>query len=263
MVSAALSRATDCFCSYPQGNIGLFAIVAILSHLALFGVFLDMGSESASVQQMSQHRPLISISLIAAVQEQKIALEATVPPVTPPAKRPPQALAEPRPKIEPTVPFVSQAQHSISSQATLQTEELALERASEPEPFMEQMQPEIDVSELSEKAVEESADVVNDILLLEPIYTPPSSSVAYHHNPRPHYPRAAKHRGMEGTVELLVAVDSGGRPTDITIKHSSGFAVLDREALRAVKQWRFEPARRGGLVVTGEVVVPIRFQLQG
>jgi protein TonB len=93
-------------------------------------------------------------------------------------------------------------------------------------------------------------------------YTPPSSEIAYGHNPKPNYPLAAKRRGMEGVVELMVLVDEKGAPVTVDVKHSSGFTVLDREALKAVAQWRFEPAHRGGVAVAGEVVVPVRFQLE-
>jgi len=95
----------------------------------------------------------------------------------------------------------------------------------------------------------------------ETAYSPPSSQVAYFHNPKPNYPPAARRRGMEGLVELIVQVDSSGRPIKIDIKHSSGFDVLDREALKSVWRWRFEPARRAGMAVAGEVIVPVRYRL--
>lgn len=97
--------------------------------------------------------------------------------------------------------------------------------------------------------------------MVQESYVPPSSQIAYGSNPKPNYPQAAKRRGMTGVVELLVRVDETGMAVAVELKHSSGFSVLDREALKAVAQWRFEPARRGGVAVAGEVVVPIRFRL--
>jgi len=81
-------------------------------------------------------------------------------------------------------------------------------------------------------------------------------------NPRPWYPRMARRRGMEGRVELRVRVGVSGAVTAIEILHSSGYRILDQAAVETVQGWRFEPARRGGEVRPGEVVVPIRFSLR-
>lgn len=93
-------------------------------------------------------------------------------------------------------------------------------------------------------------------------YTPPDGKAAYLANPRPAYPALAQRRGWEGTVTLLVAVNEAGTPQDVTVKQSSGYAVLDRCALEAVQRWRFTPARRGGQTVAATVEVPVRFDLQ-
>jgi protein TonB len=93
-------------------------------------------------------------------------------------------------------------------------------------------------------------------------YTPPDGKAAYLANPRPAYPALAQRRGWEGTVTLLVAVNAAGTPQDVTVKQSSGYAVLDRCAMEAVQRWRFTPARRGGQTVAATVEVPVRFDLQ-
>ncbi len=96
----------------------------------------------------------------------------------------------------------------------------------------------------------------------EAVYVSPSIHVAYHNNPPPFYPAAARRRGMEGVVALRVMVDANGLPLAVVVEKSSGYAVLDREALRVVERWRFTPARRGGVAVRGDVIVPIRFTLE-
>ena len=84
----------------------------------------------------------------------------------------------------------------------------------------------------------------------------------YADNPPPTYPRSARRRGHQGTVVLAVHVTPGGRVDDLSVKSSSGYKVLDKAALTAVRTWRFESGRRGDRPVAMWVEVPIRFELQ-
>ncbi|MBF0188252.1 MAG: energy transducer TonB [Magnetococcales bacterium] len=92
-------------------------------------------------------------------------------------------------------------------------------------------------------------------------FTPPVGQVSLMNNPKPHYPRFARRRGLQGLVLLRVEVDDAGHPLQVSIKRSSGHKVLDRSAVKAVKLWRFIPATRGGVAVRASVDVPIRFSL--
>lgn len=92
-------------------------------------------------------------------------------------------------------------------------------------------------------------------------YTPPRSDARYLSNPKPFYPRAARRRGMQGTVVLEVDVDVDGAPKKVEIEVSSGFRLLDIAALQTVRTWRFVPAQRNGVAVFASVDVPIRFVL--
>jgi protein TonB len=83
----------------------------------------------------------------------------------------------------------------------------------------------------------------------------------YDRNPPPEYPRRARQLGFEGTVLLQVWVNSNGGVDHAKIAASSGYAMLDDSALRAVKGWRFTPARQGGQPVAALVQVPVRFTL--
>ena len=84
----------------------------------------------------------------------------------------------------------------------------------------------------------------------------------YSVNPPPVYPVIARKRGDEGTVLLDVHVDEEGRVDDLRIAGSSGYNLLDRSALQAVRRWRFEPGRRGDRSVAMWVRVPVRFYLR-
>ncbi len=85
----------------------------------------------------------------------------------------------------------------------------------------------------------------------------------YFRNPPPVYPSVARQRGWEGTVMLLVRVSDKGIPENVTVDQSSGFSILDEAALKAVRKWIFSPAQLGGIALSSEVKIPIRFQLKG
>ena len=84
----------------------------------------------------------------------------------------------------------------------------------------------------------------------------------YDLNPPPDYPRAARRRNYQGTVVLDVRVTVDGLAAEVRVGQSSGYTLLDRSALRAVKAWRFSPARRGDRPVEMWVRVPVRFALR-
>lgn len=90
---------------------------------------------------------------------------------------------------------------------------------------------------------------------------PPKFGVAYLNNPAPEYPKMSKRIGEEGRVLLKVLVTEQGNPETVVVSKSSGYERLDNAALNAVKQWRFEPARKGGKPLSAYVIVPLTFTL--
>jgi protein TonB len=81
-------------------------------------------------------------------------------------------------------------------------------------------------------------------------------------NPRPEYPRAAREAGWEGTVVLQVEVLPDGLAGTVWVYETSGHALLDEAARRAVQDWRFVPAMDGNFPVRTVVHLPIRFDLR-
>jgi protein TonB len=69
-------------------------------------------------------------------------------------------------------------------------------------------------------------------------------------------------RGQEGVVVLRVRVLADGSVGSVRIEKSSGVRLLDAEAIRAMKEARFRPARRGGEPVVAWVTQPVRFALR-
>jgi periplasmic protein TonB len=84
---------------------------------------------------------------------------------------------------------------------------------------------------------------------------------AYLQNPPPNYPILSKRMGESGTVVLWVSVNAAGAVDDLGVLKTSSYARLDDAALKAVKQWRFIPAKRAGEPVADKVSVPIEFAL--
>jgi len=78
---------------------------------------------------------------------------------------------------------------------------------------------------------------------------------------RPTYPATARGLGIEGTTLLRVLVQDDGRIGEVRVQESAGHGDLDRAAADAVRQWRFDPARKGGRAVAVWVLVPVEFRL--
>lgn len=77
----------------------------------------------------------------------------------------------------------------------------------------------------------------------------------------PTYPSSSRRAGEEGTVRLKVLVDKKGRPRDVAIATSSGFARLDQAAMEAVRKWRFVAATDGTNPISAWTQVAITFRL--
>lgn len=79
------------------------------------------------------------------------------------------------------------------------------------------------------------------------------------HRPNPEYPSRALRRRLSGAVVVRAMVGIDGRPRQIEIARSSSHRALDQAALRAVRQWRFQPAMRAGQPVEQAVHIPFDF----
>lgn len=79
---------------------------------------------------------------------------------------------------------------------------------------------------------------------------------------RPSYPSEARRLGIQGTTLLRVHVLADGRIGDVVVERSAGHIDLDQSAAEAVRQWRFEPARRGTEPVAMWVLLPVEFRLR-
>ena len=62
----------------------------------------------------------------------------------------------------------------------------------------------------------------------------------------PEYPPDAKERGIEGWVLFTYTVTKEGGVEDVVIVDSEPPGVWDRNTIRAVESWRFQPAIKDG-----------------
>jgi protein TonB len=81
------------------------------------------------------------------------------------------------------------------------------------------------------------------------------------HEVKADYPEEARRRGIEGEVVLELVVYRDGSVGDIRLVAGLGYG-LDERARAAVRQWRFEPATRGGAKVDVVVEVAVEFRLR-
>ena len=81
------------------------------------------------------------------------------------------------------------------------------------------------------------------------------------HQEEPDYTEKARKAGIEGTVLLRIVITVEGVPTDIRVTKSLD-AGLDKEAVKAVSRWRFEPARKDGVPVAIEANIEVNFRIE-
>ena len=79
-------------------------------------------------------------------------------------------------------------------------------------------------------------------------------------SPQPEYPASALRSGQGGTVRVRVEVDAQGVPGAVVVVDRSGSRDLDRAAVDAVRNWRFQPALRNGQAVPGVLEIPFDFR---
>lgn len=225
-------------------------LLAMLAHLAVFGVLLAAPTEQPEVKKVS---PPLLVSLVAAPQlTPEPAPEPEVVPPEPPKPEPkpvvkqqkpkPQPKPEPKPVVEPKpepqvveTPPPAVAQEPVVQETPPPQPVAAAPQAVEAKP---QPQPEP-----------------------EPVIEPPRFGVAYLNNPAPAYPALSRRMGEEGRVMLRVLVGVNGKPESVEIENGSGFSRLDNAALEAVRKWKFIPARRNNEAISAQVLVPVKFSL--
>lgn len=80
------------------------------------------------------------------------------------------------------------------------------------------------------------------------------------HTPDPEYSEEARSQRLQGSLVLWIVVDEKGNVARIRLNQCLGMG-LDEQAVRAVSQWKFEPARKNGQLVAVQLNVEVTFHL--
>lgn len=113
-----------------------------------------------------------------------------------------------------------------------------------------------------------SSSMLSAEVVQPPFTTPPTAPVFitnpdYRSPPRPPvYPQRAIRFGQEGTVLVRAQLSERGDVIDVELREGSGHSLLDKAALKAVRQWLFKPATRDGRAVLATVDLPVHFKLR-
>jgi len=68
----------------------------------------------------------------------------------------------------------------------------------------------------------------------------------------PRYPAKALKRGAEGFVIMSFTINETGRPVDIKVTDANPRRMFEREAMRALKNWKYQPK-----VVDGKAIAQV------
>jgi len=75
-------------------------------------------------------------------------------------------------------------------------------------------------------------------------------------HPAPEYPIEARRRHLSGVGVFELQLEDSGEVRAVTVISSTGYSILDRAAVRALKCWKFRPH------VFSRVKLPITFSLR-
>jgi TonB family protein len=76
---------------------------------------------------------------------------------------------------------------------------------------------------------------------------------------KPNYPDAVKSRGIQGVVEMTAVVLPDGTVRDDVKVTRSLDEDLDKEAVKAVRQWIFKPGTKDGKAVAVQINIELTF----
>lgn len=213
---------------------GLAFISALIIHLCFFWINLNSESQQAP-EILGQHE--IAVTLCSAPEPEQI----PVPEKNKPEKAVPEQVIH---RFHMVVPKEDSFQEINNEFKPFERDYIPVQHQESPP---EKTEPKENVETVA------SVPLQTEIFKAKPIY---------HKNPRPIYPSIARKRGWQGVTTLAVTVDTAGKVTQAKIHESSGYTILDKSALKAIRRWSFAPGKVNGKATVMEVLVPVHFILR-
>lgn len=109
------------------------------------------------------------------------------------------------------------------------------------------------------KPQQKPADTARAVQTAKAVYS--ESEVSVLSKPVPGYPRAARQRRMQGTVDLLVGINASGAAQTVKISRSSGHDILDKAAAKAAQGIRLKPYKVNGVATPIQVKIQYVFKM--
>lgn len=79
---------------------------------------------------------------------------------------------------------------------------------------------------------------------------------------QPDFPKDAREHGIEGWVDLALAVTAAGKVASARVNDSENGRFFERAAMSAVKQWQYTPSQSADPAMTRPVRVRVSFRLE-
>lgn len=79
----------------------------------------------------------------------------------------------------------------------------------------------------------------------------------------PRFPARAMKRGAEGYVVISFTIDPQGRPTDLKVQDAQPRRLFEKEAIRALRKWKYQPKIVDGKAIAQlDQTVRLEFKIQ-
>ncbi|MFC3024003.1 TonB family protein [Vibrio zhugei] len=192
----------------------LIALPVALS--VAFGLFMLMAWMTHNGAKAPDHSDPVRFTMMMVEKESEVHRRERRPPPKPEAPKPPKTQQMVKPTARTSSPDVSPQASPVSVKA------LGLDTAI--------------------TGINVSAPTIGDINVNQ------QAMPMYRVNPR--YPTRAQRRGVEGFVLLKFTINASGQPVDIDIIKAKPKHMFEREAIRALKRWKYKPKEVNGKAVS-------------
>ena len=79
----------------------------------------------------------------------------------------------------------------------------------------------------------------------------------------PNYPSSAARKYLSGCSEIIVGIDTNGKPNGYSIKKSYPKGLFDKQATAALSKWRWKPTKNNSVRKPVLAVIQLDFLIDG